>query len=197
MRPGIKYLTALNLISLMSRIGGNNIFNLGDSNYEHEFEHLYKWTSFKNGFQEARKVNKPILLFIHKMQCPGCVKLKKKFVKSVRLMDLSERFVMIKAEMGKESHLNQKKFRPDGQYVPRILFFTSEGDLIKDAYNRCPDADKDYKYFYKSAGQIVETMLYVLNKYTNDAVPVMFQQEQLKPEACDTEDEIILPTLLY
>ncbi|XP_017893124.1 thioredoxin domain-containing protein 12-like [Ceratina calcarata] len=197
MRMSVKYLTALNLISLISRIGGNNIFNLGDSNYEYEFEHLYKWTSFNRGFCQARKVNKPIMLFVHKMQCPGCVKLKKKFVKSVRLMDLSDRFIMIKAEMGKDSNLKHKTFHPDGKYVPRILFFTSEGKLIKEAYNRCPDADKDYKYFYKSAGQVVETMLYVLNKYTNDALPVAFQQEQSKPEACDPEDEIILPTLLY
>lgn len=97
--------------------------------------------------------------------------------------------------MGKYSVLEDKKFQPDGKYVPRILFFTSEGDFIKEACNK--QADKGNKYFYKSPSQVVETMLYVLRKYSNDPLPVMFQHDQpLSPENCDLGD-IIGPTLLH
>ncbi|KZC04832.1 Thioredoxin domain-containing protein 12 [Dufourea novaeangliae] len=104
--------------------------------------------------------------------------MKEKFSKSVRLMDLSDRFVMIKAEKGKNKALNEKKFEPDGTYVPRILFFTSDGRFIVESYNRHADAEKEHKYFYVQPSQIVESMLFVLKEYGNEPMPVMFEPER-------------------
>ena len=93
MNKCIKFLGALNIIALANQIVGNNLINTGGSNSVISFEQLFKWKSFAYGFQEASAVNKPIFLLIYKAQCPSCQKLKQKFFKSVRLMDLSDRCV--------------------------------------------------------------------------------------------------------
>ncbi|XP_003693661.1 uncharacterized protein LOC100864712 [Apis florea] len=197
MNRRIKYLSILNLINLANHIG-NKFVNNGDSNYEADFERLFKWKSLKY-FQEVKIVQKPIFLFIYKVQCPSCQKLKQKFSKSMYLMDLSNHFIMIKADVENDKTLNQKQFKPDGGYVPRILFFTSDGDFIREAYNKCADADKQYKFFYKNPSQIICTMLLVLNNYSKKPLPVIFQYEQLLKilENCDMEDDIIIPTLIH
>lgn len=93
MNHRIKYLSILNLINLANHIG-NKFVNNGDLNYEADFERLFKWKSLKCGFQEVKIVQKPIFLFIYKVQCPSCQKLKQKFSKSIHLMDLSNRYVL-------------------------------------------------------------------------------------------------------
>lgn len=92
MNRRIKYLSILNLINLANHIG-NKFVNNGDSNYEADFERLFKWKSLKY-FQEVKIVQKPIFLFIYKVQCPSCQKLKQKFSKSMYLMDLSNQYVL-------------------------------------------------------------------------------------------------------
>lgn len=104
------------------------------------------------------------------------------------------RFIMIKAEMESDTTLNKKMFQPDGKYVPRILFFTSDGNFIEEAYNKHADADKEYRYFYKNPTQIISTMLFVLKNYSNEPAPVMFEQS-LKLESNDINDDIFAPTL--
>lgn len=105
---------------------------------------------------------------------------------------------MIKVEMGKQAQniLREDKFQPDGKYVPRILFFTSDGDLITEAYNKHPSADPDHKYFYNTPVQLTETMLFVLKEYCKDPLPLIFQHTELKPEICDMDDEKLTPTFL-
>ncbi|KAK1121360.1 hypothetical protein K0M31_010654 [Melipona bicolor] len=198
MNKCIKFLGALNIIALANQIVGNNLINTGSSNNAISFEQLFKWKSFAYGFQEARAVNKPIFLLIYKAQCPSCQKLKQKFFKSVRLMDLSDRFVMIKAEMGHDADIEEKKFQPDGKYVPRILFFRSNGDFIEEACNMHVDADKEHKYFYKRPSEIINTMLFVLKNYSKEPLSVIFQYEQSShPEYYDVEDDILVPILLH
>jgi hypothetical protein len=57
---------------------------------------------------------------------------------------------------------DRARFQPDGTYVPRILFFTPDGEFMKDIYNRHPKADDKYKYFYSNTNQIINSMLSVL-----------------------------------
>ncbi|XP_076670274.1 thioredoxin domain-containing protein 12 [Andrena cerasifolii] len=194
----VKYLSTLNLVNLANHVVANTLSNVGDSGSECNFYRLYKWRTFKKGFKEAKVAKKPICLFIHKFTCPACHTLKAKFVKSMRLMDLSDRFVMIHVEVGVKNRitLNDKKYQPDGKYVPRLLFFTPDGELIKEAYNKHPNVDKDTQYFYSSAPQIIETMLFVLKDYCKDPLPVTFDYEQWNLESGDTDDEILVPTML-
>ncbi|CAK9797764.1 Thioredoxin domain-containing protein 12 [Anthophora quadrimaculata] len=198
MIKSIKYLGAFNLINLANHLVGNNLVLTENSNYDIDFEQLFKWKSLKDGFEEAKVIQKPIFLLIHKPQCISCQKLKKTFSKSMRIMDLSDQFVMIKAEMGSDVVLDGPKFQPDGKYVPRILFFTSKGDFIKEAYNKHANADKEHKYFYKSPSQIVDTMLYVLKEYSKNPLPVMFEHERSSNgDNYNAEDDIIGPTMFY
>lgn len=96
MNQSIKYFSALNLINLANHIVRTKLVNTGDTNFEANFEQLFKWRSLKYGFQEAVASNKPIFLLIYKKQCPSCQKLKQNFSKSIRLMDLSDRYVSIR-----------------------------------------------------------------------------------------------------
>ncbi|XP_076248373.1 thioredoxin domain-containing protein 12 [Calliopsis andreniformis] len=195
----IKYLSSLNLINLANHIVANTLLNTGETHCDSTFEQLYKWRSFKDGFEEAKITNKPVFLLIHKFTCPACHKLKYRLTKSVRLMDLSDRFVMIKIEMIKNDRnlSNKEKFQPDGKYVPRILFFTPDGNLIKEAYNKHPSADQDYRYFYNNSAQVIDTMLFVLKEYCKDPSSVIFDHAQWKSEICDTDNEILTPTVLH
>jgi len=57
---------------------------------------------------------------------------------------------------------DEAKFQPDGTYVPRILFFTPDGEFMKDVYNHHQKADDKYKYFYNSTSQIIDSMILAL-----------------------------------
>ncbi|XP_034182621.1 thioredoxin domain-containing protein 12 [Osmia lignaria lignaria] len=194
----IKYLSSLNFINLANDIVANNILTVKDTNSDAGFDQLFKWKSFSNGFNEAKTLKKPVFLMIHKEFCPACQRLKEKFAKCVRLMDISDRFVMVKVEFEGQPFLTEKKFQPDGKYVPRILFYTADGGFIEEAYNKHRDADKEHKYFYSSPTQIIDTMMYVLKKYSKEPSLLMFQNDHpSKPEVCDVDNDIIVPTILH
>ncbi|XP_031826525.1 thioredoxin domain-containing protein 12 [Nomia melanderi] len=166
-----RFLNSFNLIKLVNEVT-EDVFSTA-IDCDHNFEQLFKWKSFDNGFSEAKLIKKPIFFLIYKLGCPACDQLKEKFSKSVRLMDLTDRFVMIKLEAQNNKILNKEKFQPDGKYVPRILFFNSDGNLIVEAYNRHQNADQSNKYFYKNPSEIVETMLFVLKEYYNEPLPMV------------------------
>lgn len=63
---------------------------------------------------------------------------------------------------------DEKKFEPDGTYVPRILFFTPDGKFMEDIYNRHPKGDEKYKYFYTNTAQIIDSMILALERCTKD-----------------------------
>lgn len=69
---------------------------------------------------------------------------------------------MVSVRKGEIPPQDQARFQPDGTYVPRILFFTSDGKFMKDIYNRHPKADDKYKYFYSSTSQIIDSMILAL-----------------------------------
>ncbi|XP_076287243.1 thioredoxin domain-containing protein 12 [Lasioglossum baleicum] len=164
-----KYLSAFNIVNLASQV-------IENANSNCILEHLFKWKSFDNGFREAKQTDKPIFLFVYKIGCPACEILKEKVSKSVRVMDLSERFVMIKMDARKDEFINKGRYQPDGKYVPRILFFTANGKLIKEAYNKRNDAKNNkHKYFYSNPSEVVESMLFVLKEYSTESMPAEFK----------------------
>ncbi|XP_025267275.1 thioredoxin domain-containing protein 12-like [Camponotus floridanus] len=139
-----------------------------DSNYN--FSHMYKWKNLQEGFQEAKVCRKPIFLLIHKPGCPTCEKLKPKFTNSIRLLDLSKHFVMVDARKGEIPAQDEMRFQPDGTYVPRILFFTPDGEFMENVYNRHPKADDKYKYFYNSTSQIIDSMILALELCSRESL---------------------------
>lgn len=73
-------------------------------------------------------------------------------------------FVMVNVRKGEIPVQDEARFEPDGTYVPRILFFTPDGEFIEDIYNRHPKADDKYKYFYSNTAQIIDSMILTLER---------------------------------
>ncbi|XP_029164062.1 thioredoxin domain-containing protein 12-like [Nylanderia fulva] len=155
-----------NFTTLACYIFGTAVVANDDSNY---FGHMYKWKNLRDGFREAKICRKPIFLLIHKPGCPTCEKLKPKFINSIRLLDLSKHFVMVDARKGEIPAQDEARFQPDGTYVPRILFFTPDGEFMEDIYNRHPKADNKYKYFYNSTSQIIDSMILALERCSEES----------------------------
>lgn len=79
---------------------------------------------------------------------------------------------MINIESGSELlSVGNKNYTPDGSYVPRVLFFTSGGQFIQNAYNRHPDADTNHRYFYSSPNQIAKVMQQVIDNGGRNPLP--------------------------
>ncbi|XP_012536084.1 thioredoxin domain-containing protein 12-like [Monomorium pharaonis] len=156
-----------------------NVIAAGDSN--RSFGCMYKWRNLQEGFQEAKISRKPIFLLIYKPGCPTCEKLKPKFNNSIRILDLSQHFVMVGVRKDEMILMQDKaRFQPDGTYVPRILFFTPDGEFMKDIYNRHPKADNKYKYFYSSPSQIVDSMILALERCSENSLNDTFERGKTK-----------------
>ncbi|KYM79510.1 Thioredoxin domain-containing protein 12 [Atta colombica] len=139
-----------------------NVIAAADDDSNRNFERMYKWRNLQKGFQEAKIYKKPIFLLIHKPGCPTCEKLKPKFTNSIKILNLSQYFVMVGMKKDEIPAQDEAKFQPDGTYVPRILFFTPDGEFMKDVYNHHQKADDKYKYFYNSTSQIIDSMILAL-----------------------------------
>lgn len=72
-------------------------------------------------------------------------------------------FIMANVENTADIVNSSRKFYPDGKYIPRILFFTPDGKLIKEAYNRSSEIDIKNQYYYSTPAQIIDTMNFVLS----------------------------------
>ncbi|KAK0168258.1 hypothetical protein PV327_002082 [Microctonus hyperodae] len=170
MKQYLKYLTGLSLFTAANHVVSIVLGNGDETNIsDYGFGKAYKWRGLNGGFEEAKQTGKPVFLLIHKTTCPACHNLKEKFSLSIKLIDLSNHFVMINMENSSEAITKNGRYTPDGTYVPRILFFNSNGEFIPDAYNRHPDADPDHKYFYSSPMQIIDVMQQVIDNKENNS----------------------------
>lgn len=77
---------------------------------------------------------------------------------------------MVGVKKGEIPAEDEARFQPDGTYVPRILFFTADGEFTKDIYNRHPKADNQYKYFYSSTSQIIDSMILALERCSENSL---------------------------
>ncbi|XP_046427535.1 thioredoxin domain-containing protein 12-like [Neodiprion fabricii] len=152
------HLPAIVVARVIAQDSGNE--NSGD----HGFGLSYRWRSVSGGFTEAKKTRKPIMVVVHKLGCPACANLRPKFANSLKLLDLSQHFVMVNVEASGEKQLPDK-FVPDGAYVPRILFFCPDGKLLREIDNQDPNREPNYKYHYWNVGQIVDSMFRVLKMF--------------------------------
>ncbi|VDK71968.1 unnamed protein product [Gongylonema pulchrum] len=81
------------------------------------------WVKWEDAVETAMEANKPIFLLIHKSWCHACKALKKTFQQSnarKAFKKLSEYFVMVNTEDDEEPY--EEEYRPDGKYIPRVLF---------------------------------------------------------------------------
>jgi protein-disulfide reductase (glutathione) len=98
------------------------------------------------------------VVVIHKSWCGACKRLGPSFAADPQVKELAAEFVMINVHDDEEPA--DDKYKPDGGYVPRIFFFSPEGENIPE-YN---SGNAQYKYFYSSGSQFAGQMTKALGK---------------------------------
>jgi protein-disulfide reductase (glutathione) len=113
------------------------------------------WTDdLEAGLSQAVASGKPAFVLIHKTWCGACKRLKSVFVESKEIEELSKAFVMVNLEDDQEP--SDDKWKPDGGYIPRILFVSPKDRSIMNVINE--GGNPQYKYYYASADQITASM---------------------------------------
>jgi hypothetical protein len=100
------------------------------------------WKSLDDGLAEAKKEKKPICLIVYTEWCPHCANYAKVFA-DPKIVEKSKSFVMIHVDQDKDK-VRAKNYAPDGGYIPRTMFLTSDGTIDKDIHA----PREQFKYFY-------------------------------------------------
>lgn len=119
------------------------------------------WRGLEEGLREAQQSGMPLMLVVHTEWCGNCQKLKSSFA-GRRLEQLSEQFVMVHVDQ--DAHPEVTLYGPDGQYIPRVLFLDSNGNVDLQLQN--PNRDR-YRYFYTPQDDLVATMREALDRHGN------------------------------
>ena len=119
-----------------------------------------KWMSYTDGLAEARTSHKPICLIFFTTWCPHCKNYSGVF-SDPEVVKKSQSFVMIRLDKDKNADIS-KKYAPDGEYIPRTYFLSSDGTLDPSL----SEARDQFKYFYdeKNASSILAGMDRALKK---------------------------------
>mmetsp|Transcript_39018 Transcript_39018/g.98817 ORF Transcript_39018/g.98817 Transcript_39018/m.98817 type:complete len:166 (+) Transcript_39018:185-682(+) len=127
------------------------------------FNSAIDWKSMEdmNSFDYASNT-KPIMYLFNKPWCGACKRLKSEFVgkEGMKIAEMAKDFVMV--NVGED--VSDKKFSPDGGYIPRILYAEPDGDLRSDVTNKM--GNPKYGYFYSSAWEVEKGMTNALSRLT-------------------------------
>ncbi|KAH7724929.1 Protein Y57A10A.23 [Aphelenchoides avenae] len=139
------------------------------------------WVKWEDAIETALEVDKPIFLLVHKSWCHACKALQKTMLQSnarKAFKKLSENFVMVNAVDDEEPF--EEEYRPDGKYIPRLLFLDKNGDLLPEFKNKKAEY-KNYSYYYSSPADILNSMKDVLRHFGVE-VPEDRKGDKLKPK---------------
>lgn len=139
----------------------NQFENRSPSNIDYDRTNWHKdikWHSLEEGFAKAKETGKPLAVIIKSKDCPACKKLSENIRQSYFLPETAKDFVMVVTEFSEIP--DDVKFFPDGRYIPRILFYDSQGKLMPHYYNQYGHSMK--KYFYWDAWLVIDTMLQII-----------------------------------
>ena len=140
-----------------------------------------EWVKWDDAVETALEVNKPIFLLIHKTWCHACKSLKKSMQQSnarKAFKKLSQYFVMVNTVDDDEPF--EEEYRPDGKYIPRLLFLDKNGDVfIANKETKKAEYKKLQLLLFKSGGyfEFDERRL----KYFEIEVPEIKKGDSLKP----------------
>ena len=96
-----------------------------------------KWMSFARGLKSAKKTGKPMFVVFEAKWCKVCKQYKRSFYKK-SVVAMSKKLTMVMVNIEKHRGL-QKKYSPDGGYIPRTMAFSSNGYLIEGITASHPD----------------------------------------------------------
>jgi len=122
------------------------------------------WVTLDEAKEAAKTNGKPTMLLIHKSWCGACKALKPQFAKSTDIEDLSVHFNMVNALDDDEPA--DDIYKPDGGYIPRVLFVNPDGNVMNDVINEGGNAK--YKYFYSRPDGIVASMKRVMKMFSSE-----------------------------
>ena len=120
--------------------------------------------------EETEAAKKPIIVFVHKETCPACRFLKSGFsrlMQDKKVAALSDKFIMVNvvgAELGQflySAQVFRRNFYPDGDYVPRVLFFDSPWILNRRLTNGESGGNR---FNYDTPSDIVDNMKRMLSE---------------------------------
>jgi hypothetical protein len=100
------------------------------------------WQPYEKGLAEAKEKKKPICMVFYTNWCPHCTNYSKVF-HDPKVVEESKSFVMIRLDKDQNQELSGQS-APDGQYIPRTYFLSSDGKLDPSIQV----ARDKYKYFY-------------------------------------------------
>lgn len=130
----------------------------------HGYGDQIAWRGLDEGLAEAAKLGRPLMLVVHASWCPRCRELKQRFFDPT-LAETSDRFVMV--NLDQDQSPEALRHGPDGQYIPRILFFDPQGRLDPELQN--PSRGGKYKYFYTPQDDLVAMMQQALDRHDQAA----------------------------
>ena len=84
-----------------------------------------RWQPFEAGLAAAARDKTPICLVISTEWCPHCTNYSRVFG-NPDVVARSSRLVMIRVDADKDPEIS-RRYAPDGEYVPRTLFLSSDG----------------------------------------------------------------------
>eukprot|EP00004_Rigifila_ramosa_P021787 TRINITY_DN585_c0_g1_i2.p2 TRINITY_DN585_c0_g1~~TRINITY_DN585_c0_g1_i2.p2 ORF type:complete len:165 (+),score=50.37 TRINITY_DN585_c0_g1_i2:24-497(+) len=113
-----------------------------------------EWHSLEDGLKLAKELNKPAMVLIHKSWCGACKSLGAAVSVSDEVAAASSDFVCINVQDNEEPA--DPKYKPDGGYIPRVLFLEADGTVRAELKN--PQGNPKYAYFYSSPSQLVAGM---------------------------------------
>ena len=100
------------------------------------------WRSLDEGLAEAKKSGKPVCLVVYTEWCPHCTNYSHVF-HDPRVIEKSRQLVMIR--MDKDKHaMTAHGYAPSGDYGPRTVFLSPDGEIRKDVKAK----REDYPHFY-------------------------------------------------
>lgn len=103
------------------------------------------WQGYDTAIATAKKDQKPLMLIVYTEWCPHCTNYSKLF-HDAAVIEKSRKFVMVRIDKDKQPEVSAK-YAPDGEYIPRTYFLSSDGVL-----DAAIAAKRDrYRYFYNES----------------------------------------------
>ena len=95
------------------------------------------WQNVGPGIQESSRTGKTVVMVFHASWCSSCKRYREVW-KDPGVVAASRDLVMILVDVDSEPTANGA-FSPDGTYVPRTIFYSPEGDVMKDLRGKDPE----------------------------------------------------------
>jgi hypothetical protein len=112
------------------------------------------WQPFEAGLEQARRERRPVLLLVYTQGCTHSPEYSRLFHRP-EVVDASRRLVMIRVDADAFPAID-RRFMPDGPYVPRTFFLDPDGRLALALHGE----DPTYRYFldYESPRELLDLM---------------------------------------